>query len=181
MVTGIIQALGRVGSNHGRRLRLNADVKPLPIGSSVAVNGACLTLVRRQGRRMEFDLSPETLSLTNLGKTRTGDLVNLETSLQMGDALGGHLVSGHVDAKAKVLESEWLRDGFLRLRVQLPKVLHRLVARKGSIAIDGTSLTVSALGRAWFETVLIPHTLKETNLGFRKQGDVVNLEADLVA
>src|SRR5271167_815939 len=117
MFTGIIQGLGRVESNRGGRLRLNTDFKSLSVGASVAVNGVCLTLVRRQGRIWEFDLSPETLRLTNLGKMEIGDPVNLETSLRMGESLDGHLVSGHVDSTARVLQTDWMADGCLRLRV----------------------------------------------------------------
>ena len=181
MFTGIIQTLGRVERCRNGRLRVQAKLPRPKIGASVAVNGTCLTVVARNGSSLDFDLSPETLHLTNLGGLKPGDSVNLETSLKVGDGLDGHLVSGHVDAVAKVLETQAFKDGSRRLRVGLPAALRKLVAYKGSIAVDGTSLTVTAVGKRWFETVLIPHTLKATNLGGRKRGDAVNLEADVLA
>jgi len=181
MFTGIIQVLGRVERYRDGRLRVQAKLPRPKIGASIAINGTCLTVVARNGASLDFDLSPETLRLTNLGDLKPGDPVNLETSLKVGDGLDGHLVSGHVDAVAKILESQALKDGSRRLRVGLPATLRKLVAYKGSIAVDGTSLTVTAVGKRWFETVLIPHTLKATNLGGRKRGDTVNLEADVLA
>lgn len=183
MFTGIIQSLGRVRAVGRSTLEvasaLGAKTKA---GDSVAVNGACLTVVPPLKRdRLSFQVSDETWRLTNLGSLAAGDPVNLEPALKAGDPLGGHLVSGHVDARGKVLELEKLPEGFLRLRVELPPALHGLVALKGSVAIDGTSLTVTGVGRNWLETVLVPHTLSNTNLGSRKIGDVVNLEADLLA
>ena len=181
MFTGIIQTLGRVERYRDGRLRLKARLPRLKLGASVSVNGTCLTVVARRGANLDFDLSPETLRLTNLGVLKPGDPVNLETSLKLGDGLDGHLVSGHVDAVGKVLEIEPLKDGSRRFRAALPPSLKPLIAYKGSIAVDGTSLTVTGVGKGWFETVLIPHTLKATNLGARRPGDLVNLEADVLA
>lgn len=200
MFTGIIQALGRVESNRSSRLRLKTSLEGIAVGASVAVNGACLTAVHCSKGNLEFDLSPETLRLTNLAALRSGNFVNLETPLRMGGSLDGHLTSGHVDAASRVLEFESLKDGCARLRVALPRALRGLVAVKGSISINGVSLTVTRMGngegsrpfprssgrdtlngRTWFETVLIPHTLRATNLGSSKAGDLVNLEADLIA
>lgn len=181
MFTGVIQALGRVESNHQGRLRLKAKLGRIKLGASVAVGGVCLTIARRKGRSVEFDLSPETLRLTNLGRLRPGDPVNLEASLRLGDGLSGHLVSGHVDAVAEILQTRRLGGGCARYRVALPKPLRRFVAYKGSIAVNGASLTVTGLGRGWFETVLIPHTLKASDLGALGPGDLVNLEVDQVA
>lgn len=185
MFTGIIQSLGRVRAVGRSTLEIDAaggDFFKVRAGDSVAVNGACLTVVPPLKRgRLRFQVSEETFRLTNLGALKPGSAVNLEPALKAGDALGGHLVSGHVDARAKVLELEPLREGFVRFRVELPAALKGLVALKGSVSIDGTSLTVTAVSKTWLETVLVPHTLESTNLGARKAGDVVNLEADILA
>ena len=181
MFTGIVQTLGRVERYRDGKLRLKAKLQRPRLGASVAVNGVCLTVVASRGGALDFDVSPETLRLTNLGRLAPGAPVNLETSLKLGDGLDGHLVSGHVDAVAKVLQLESLKDGSRRFRVELPAKLRPLVAYKGSIAVDGTSLTVTGVSKTWFETVLIPHTLKATNLGARKRGELVNLEADMLA
>lgn len=197
MFTGIIKDVGTVTANKRRALEVLTALK-CGLGDSVAVNGACLTVSRvyrrvrdaqsrrRRGAaagngRLSFDMSDETLRLTNLGDLKSGAPVNLEPSLRAGDPLGGHLVSGHVDARAKILAFKPLPAGFTRLRVEIPQALKGLVALKGSISVDGVSLTVTAVGRGFFETVLVPHTLKSTNLGRRGKGEAVNLEADLLA
>lgn len=165
-------------------LELRADL-PSRLGDSVAVNGVCLTVARRAGRggtrRLGFDASGETLRLSTLGSLRAGDAVNIEPALRAGDPLGGHLVTGHVDGRGKVILRKNLEGGCLRLRVSLPPALDGLVALKGSIAVDGVSLTVTAVGPRWFETVLVPHTLKKTTLGALRVGAAVNLEADPLA
>lgn len=181
MFTGIVQRLGRVEARRGGRLAVDAGPGRVDIGASVAVSGVCLTVVRRRGRILDFDVSPETLRLTTLGSLKPGGPVNLEPSLRPADLLGGHLVGGHVDATGRVLETRTLRDGNRRVRVSLPKPLAPLVAHKGSIAVDGVSLTVTRVAKRWFETVLIPHTLQRTTLGARRPGDAVNLEADTLA
>jgi riboflavin synthase alpha subunit len=181
MFTGIIQAVGTVASKGRTGLSIKAALRARP-GDSVAVNGTCLTVTRPPtGGRFNFDVSDETWRLTNLGALAKGERVNLEPALKAGDALGGHLVSGHVDARGRILEFETLPNGFKRLRVELPAALKGLVALKGSVAIDGISLTVTRVGPKWFETVLVPHTLSHTNLGRRETGQLVNLEADLIA
>lgn len=181
MFTGLIQELGRVAAVGKRTLELRCRLSGLKKGDSVAVNGACLTVTEKAAGRLSFDVSAETWRLTNLGALKPGQAVNLEPALRAGGALGGHLVSGHVDARARVLEKERQSGGFWRLRVGLPATLRGLIARKGSIAVDGVSLTITGLGRGWFETVLVPHTLKNTNLGARRAGQLVNLEADMLA
>lgn len=181
MFTGIIQAVGTVSARGRTSLAVRAPLRAKP-GDSVAVNGACLTVTRPpKGGTLSFDVSDETWRLTNLGGLSAGAPVNLEPALKAGDALGGHMVSGHVDARGAVLEHETLANGFTRLRIELPAALKGLVALKGSIAIDGVSLTVTRVSPRWFETVLVPHTLSHTNLSSRETGDVVNLEADLIA
>lgn len=181
MFTGIVQKLGVVKKARGNTLEIGAALPRLKAGDSVAINGACLTVTRRLKGRLAFDVSAETRRLTNLEGLKPGMRVNLEPALRSGDALGGHLVSGHVDARAAVLEREVLPEGFLRLRVELPASLRGLAAVKGSVVVDGVSLTVTGVGRDYFETVLVPHTLSRTTLGERRPGDAVNLEADMIA
>jgi riboflavin synthase len=181
MFTGIINVLGTVEKREGARLSIRAHVNKPALGASVAINGVCLTVVATKNDIHEFEVGPETWSRTNLGSLKTGSPVNIETSLRLGDEIGGHFVSGHVDATAKILSLEpWGKD-FYRLRLELPKVLRALVAVKGSIAIDGISLTVTAAAAKYFEIMLVPHTLAHTTLGGRKPGDLVNLEADPLA
>ncbi|MBI4346533.1 MAG: riboflavin synthase [Elusimicrobia bacterium] len=181
MFTGIVRQLGRVSANARGRLRVDGRLGRLPKGASVAVNGVCLTVVKQTAASVEFEMSDETLRRTNLGRLRPKDPVNLEPALKASDPIGGHWVLGHVDAPARVLEVAAQPGGFKRVRIGLPAALARLVAEKGSIAVDGTSLTVTAVGKSWFETVLVPHTLERTTLGERKPGDWVNLEADMLA
>jgi riboflavin synthase len=175
MFTGIVEAVGRIEKLHPHvvatgRLPL-ADVR---IGDSICVQGCCLTVVRKARGRLWFDVSRETLGVTT-GLDRPG-AVNLEKSLALGDRLGGHLVTGHVDGVGTV-------EGFSRgvLRVRVPRALARYVARKGSICIDGVSLTVNRVSGNAFEVFLIPHTLKVTTLKRLAAGVKVNLEVDLLA
>lgn len=181
MFTGIIQNIGIVRRIKRQVLEVSTGLQ-CKIGDSVAVNGACLTVTAPLSRgRLAFDLSAETLSLTNLGALKAGMAVNLEAALRAGEPLGGHLVSGHVDGRAKLLASRTLPGSFRRLRVAQPQALRGLVALKGSVAVDGVSLTITGVGPGWFETVLVPHTLDHTNLARRKVGELLNLEADLIA
>ncbi|MFI5346754.1 MAG: riboflavin synthase [Elusimicrobiota bacterium] len=181
MFTGIISVLGTVEKREGARLSIGAKIKRPALGASIAINGVCLTVVRTNGKKHEFEVGPETWSRTSLGALTNGSNVNVETSLRIGDEVGGHFVSGHVDASAKILAfAPWDKE-FWRLRVELPKPLRGLLAEKGSVAIDGVSLTVTKTAPAWFEIMLVPHTLKNTTLGSRKAGDQVNLEADPLA
>lgn len=181
MFTGLIRDIGVVKSVKNGAMELLSHLSCEP-GDSVAVNGACLTVLpSSKGGKLAFDLSDETLRLTNLGDLDNGSEVNLEPALKMGEALGGHLMTGHIDAKGEVLAITELPGRFVRIRVSLPAALKGLVTQKGSIAIDGVSVTVTAAGSDHFETVLIPHTLKKTNLSRRKKGDPINLEADPIA
>lgn len=180
MFTGIIQAVGSVATRSRSGLSVKSALRARP-GDSVAVNGACLTITKPAKGVLSFDVSDETWNLTNLGSLEKGARVNLEPALRAGDPLGGHLVSGHVDARGRVLALEPLPEDFARLRVTLPPALKGLVALKGSVAIDGVSLTVTGVGPAWLETVLVPHTLAQTNLSRLSTGDLVNLEADMLA
>ena len=186
MFTGLIEAVGRVqrvvpGAG-ATRLTIATDlpVASMRDGESVAVDGVCLTVARRKGSGFEADAVAETLKRTTLGALRVGDPVHLERSLSLGDRLGGHLVQGHVDAVAKVVA---LRRGGddVRLTIALPTALRGLVACKGSIAVHGVSLTVSAVRSRSFEVALIPVTLARTKLGSLRPGEGVNLEADVIA
>jgi riboflavin synthase len=181
MFTGIINVLGKVEKRAGARLSVRAKITKPALGASIAINGVCLTAVATKKDIHEFEVGPETWSRTNLDSLRTGSQVNVETSLRLGDEIGGHFVSGHVDATGKILALEQWDKDFWRLRVELPDALRGLVARKGSIAVDGISLTVTAVSRLRFEIMLVPHTLSRTTLGGRKPGDRVNLEADPLA
>jgi riboflavin synthase len=185
MFTGIISELGEVESvetgEDGARIRIRAALaSELAEGDSVAVNGACLTATSANGEAFEADVMRQTLSLTTLGDLGPSTKVNLELPLRPTDRLGGHIVQGHVDGTATVAGSE--QDGFARrLRVQLPDDLRDYVVERGSIAIEGVSLTIAALGEDWIEVSLIPETLERTTLGEHRPGDRVNVEIDLIA
>jgi riboflavin synthase len=181
MFAGIINVLGKVEKRAGAKLSIRAKIKRPALGASIAINGVCLTVMRTKDGAHDFEVGPETWSRTNLGSLKTGSPVNVETSLRLGDEIGGHFVSGHVDASAEILVFKPWDDDFWRLRVELPKALRGLVAEKGSIAVDGVSLTVTKTSASWFEIMLVPHTLSQTTLGGRKPGDRVNLEADPLA
>ena len=187
MFTGIVQAVGRVRTVEKRgadaRLALDASglgIDDVAIGDSIAVAGVCLTVVALDASGFAADVSPETLSRTTLGTLAAGDPVNLEKSLRLADRLGGHLVAGHVDGVGKVVAVH--EDGAAQRWIfSAPRALARYIAVKGSIAIDGTSLTVNEVDGNTFGITLIPHTLAVTTFGARKVGDAVNLEVDLVA
>ncbi len=190
MFTGLVEGLGTierfVDQNEGRRLTIRwSDLPaadPLAIGESVAVNGCCLTVVsiEADGRAFDVQAGPETLARTNLGDRQPRDRVNLERSLRVGDRLGGHFVQGHVDTTAVLRErrpeGEW---EFLRFQIDTQWV--PLLVSKGSIAVDGVSLTLVEVGRDDFSVMLIPHTLAVTTLGRIRPGDRVNIEADMLA
>lgn len=190
MFTGIVEGLGKVESLRAstggtRRLTVKTDlpVGKMPMGASIAVNGACLTIVaRRQGRPSMFqaDIGPETLACTTLGSLGPGQRVHLEPALRLGDSLGGHMVSGHVDGTGRV-ESATRQGNTFALRIKAPDEVAAYVFKKGSIAIDGVSLTVNHVDRNLFEVLLIPHTLEVTLLGELRPGALVNLEADMIA
>jgi riboflavin synthase len=181
MFSGIINVLGTVEKREGARLSIRAKIKKPSLGASIAINGVCLTVVKTNGATHEFEVGPETWARTSLGSLRTGSPVNVETSLRLGDEVGGHFVSGHVDAAGAVVAFKPWGPDFWRLRLELPKALRGLVAEKGSIAVDGVSLTVTKTSASWLEIMLVPHTLTHTTLGGRKPGDRVNLEADPLA
>jgi riboflavin synthase len=184
--TGLIREVGRVagvtGGGDGVRLEIEAPLTSdgASIGDSVAINGVGLTVVSVEGARLAFEAVPETLARSSLGRLAAGSPVNLEPALRAGDALGGHYVQGHVDGVGSVRTVEPEGAG-RRLWFDAPPDLMRYVVEKGSIAIEGTSLTVAALDEAGFAVALIPHTLVETTFGTLAPGDTVNLEVDVLA
>jgi riboflavin synthase len=184
MFTGIVSAVGTVveAGPHSLGIEHAATAKRLAMGASVAVNGCCLTVVRRSGARFFADVVPETLRRTNLGALRPGSRVNLELPLAVGGLLDGHLVQGHIDAAARITAIAGADSG-LEATVELPRALRGFVVEKGSIALDGMSLTVAGVGEGEdaFSVALIPHTLAVTIAGGYAIGAVVNLEADIVA
>lgn len=184
MFTGIVSAVARVVEADGQRLGIeDARVaRHLKIGGSVAVNGCCLTVVKRTGPVFYMDVVPETLRRTNLGALQPGHEVNLELPLRASSSLDGHLVQGHIDATAIVRSARSVATG-RELTIQLPAALAGFVAVKGSIAVDGVSLTVATVGKppGTFGVALIPHTLGVTIAAGYRKGTIVNLEADIVA
>jgi len=185
MFTGIIQAVGKIGAvsptSGGVRIGIDSgalDLTGVKLGDSIAVNGACLTVVGLAAPRLAFDLSRETLACT--AGFVAGAPVNLEKSLRVGDGLDGHIVSGHVDGIGSVLRFDAVGDN-RTLAVEVPRELAKYVARKGSVAVDGVSLTVNAVEDCVFEVNLIPHTLQVTNLGVLVAGKKVNIEVDTIA
>ena len=187
MFTGIVKALGRVAASEpsggGRRFVIQSAAVGgfgLQPGDSVAVSGVCLTALEPEPGSFAADVSPETLNLTTLGALAVESSVNLEPALKAGDALGGHMVSGHVDGMATLVDIEPAGDNRV-LRFAAPPTLARYIATKGSVTLDGVSLTVNRTDGQRFELNLIPHTLEVTTLGGLAPGDRVNLEVDLIA
>jgi riboflavin synthase len=182
MFTGIVREVGTVAAFDGSRLVITATETAAgsAVGDSVSVAGVCLTVVEASGGRLAFDVVPETLSRTALGRLGAGRTVNLEPALRMGDPLGGHVVQGHVDTVGRVRTIEREGDG-RRVWIDAPEKVVRYCLEKGSIAVDGVSLTVAALDDDGFEVALIPHTLEVTTLGRLEPADEVNLEPDVLA
>jgi riboflavin synthase len=187
MFTGIIEAVGKVAElrQRGGDVRLHVltgkmDLADVGLGDSIAVNGVCLTAVELPGDGFFADVSRETLSLTSLGQLKPGSPVNLEKALTLATRLGGHLVSGHVDGLGTVIERHDDARS-VRLTIEAPQELARYIAHKGSISVDGTSLTVNAVDGRRFELNIVPHTLQETIMDSYVAGRRVNLEVDLVA
>jgi riboflavin synthase len=186
MFTGLVEALGTVRrfeiAGAGRNLVIaEPGISPeTAIGDSVAINGACLTVIAHDKETCSFQAGPETLQRTNLGELAPGDRVNLERALSLGDKLGGHLVQGHIDGVGRITErrqdGEWEMVWF-----RCPAELATQMVSKGSVAVDGVSLTLVDVTSDSFSVALIPHTLERTTLGFKKTGALVNLETDLLA
>lgn len=185
MFTGIIQAIGSVVSSSsasgGRRLAVSAPgvFSGVRVGDSVAVNGVCLTAVAVSASAAEFDAVEETVSRTTLGSWRPGDKVNLEPSLRAGDQMGGHMVLGHVDCRGKVSSVARSGAGYA-FEFEIPPDALAEIVVKGSVAVDGVSLTVASLSGSTFSVAVIPHTSSATTLGSLKKGDAVNIETDII-
>ena len=187
MFTGIIEELGRVAALEGRAasarltIRCSTVREDLPQGGSIAVNGVCLTAIYLEAGCFSADLAPETLDRSNLGQLRPGSLVNLERPLSASGRLSGHIVQGHVDGTGEFLSLDSLGDENWRLRVRVPSELDQYLVYKGSIAIDGISLTIASIASGVAEVAIIPHTYRNTTLGGYRAGARVNLECDILA
>ncbi|MCG6911553.1 MAG: riboflavin synthase [Deltaproteobacteria bacterium] len=185
MFTGIIEGLGTITgtrpSGQGIRLAVEADflLDGTKIGDSIAVNGACLTAVTISGRRFAADVSQETVEKTTFGKARIGERVNLERALMLSDRIDGHLVSGHVDATGVIARKEAAGTATL-VTVEVPAEVARYIIKKGSVAVDGISLTVNTCDTRSFAVSIIPHTGGMTTIGFKGVGATVNIEADMI-
>jgi len=185
MFTGLIEEIGKVKSTvplgAGFRISLSAKkvLEDTKIGDSIAINGVCLTVVELFDNGFSFDVSPETLSRSNLKFLKIGDYVNLERALKLSDRLGGHIVQGHVDTLGKIVAITPLKEHTI-FKIEIPREYDKYIVEKGSIAIDGISLTINKIVNNTIELNIIPHTIKETNLQFRKVGDLVNIEFDII-
>jgi riboflavin synthase len=185
MFTGIVEELGSVKALKreagAARLTISAStvLQGTAIGDSICVNGVCLTVVAMSSSDFSADVAVETLKVTNLGELKIGTKVNLERALQLSARIGGHLVSGHVDAAGSIKGKREEGNGW-RIFIEAPDTILRYVIKKGSIAIDGISLTVAGLEKTGFSVAMIPHTAKLTTLGFKSTGDSVNLEVDII-
>lgn len=185
MFTGIIEELGKIEKllrkGEGAIIAVRAPlVAPqLSIGESIAVNGACLTVVAIERPTFQADVMSETLNKTNLGKLKAGDMVNLERALRLGERLSGHLVSGHIDGLGRII-SKQRKANAIGLKVEVPSSLARYIVSKGSIAVDGVSLTVADVADSLFTVSIIPHTAELTTLGEKSAGSEVNIEVDIL-
>ena len=181
MFTGIIEELGSVVALHGKTLSIRCSLvqDDLKIGDSIAVNGVCLTIVKFSPQSIDVEVMPVTLEATNLGALRPGVLVNLERAMRLGDRLGGHLVSGHVDGTAPILRLQQKQDALLGT-IEIPQKFVPFVISKGSIAVDGISLTVGELVGNQVIVSLVGHTRTHTTLGRKRAGDTVNIECDQI-
>jgi riboflavin synthase len=186
MFTGLIQDVGKIQAvepaGGGVRLTVSTrlDLGLFKVGDSISVDGVCLTVVRMSGTTFTVEVSPETLRRSTLATAKQNHPVNLETALRMSDPLGGHLVSGHVDGTGEILEVEPEGNSW-RYRFRVPREISRYLVEKGSVAVDGVSLTVAECGDEEFSVSLIPHTAQSTALGRKRAGDRVNLENDIIA
>jgi riboflavin synthase len=186
MFTGIITEIGKVqkvesdGENTAFTILASQTSKKLKVGDSIAINGACHTVVKKAGKNFVVESMPETLRRTNFGDFETGSKVNLERPVGVSGSFDGHFVSGHIDGVGKILEIKKDKNSKI-FTLEIPKSLSKLVVEKGSISLDGISLTVISIRGNDITVGIIPHTLKETNLGIRKVGERINVEADLLA
>jgi len=185
MFTGIIEGVGSVRSTKKKgevieiEVQCDFDLERANVGDSVSVNGCCLTIISRLGRSFWADLSPETAAASTLGDLKSGDAVNLERARVLGDRLDGHIVQGHVDAKGRVVDVRE-RSGCREFFIEIPEELARYVVEKGSVAVDGVSLTVNSVEGRRFSVMVIPHTQLRTTFEALRSGDRVNLEVDII-
>ena len=185
MFTGIIEGLGTVvavrSSGRGNRLAIDSEfaLTESKIGDSICVNGACLTAVKIEGRRFEVDVSPETLQMTTFRKANIGERVNLERAMRLSDRIDGHLVSGHIDGTGNIRQRETQGNAVV-VTVEVPQTLTRYMISKGSVAVDGISLTINTCDTDSFSVSIIPHTGELTTIGFKGRGDAVNIETDMI-
>ena len=185
MFTGIIEGFGNIAAirstGQGKRVAIDADfsLDQTKIGDSISVSGACLTAVKLENRRFEVDVSPETLNTTTFDKAKIGDRVNLERALRFSDRIDGHLVSGHIDDTGIIKQRETLSNAVI-VTVEVAESLTRYLIGKGSVAVDGISLTINRCDANSFSVSIIPHTAKLTTIGFKNMGDRVNIETDMI-
>lgn len=185
MFTGIIEGLGNIAairsSGQGNRVTIEAGfaLDQTKIGDSISVSGACLTAVKIEGRRFEVDVSPETLNTTIFDQAKVGDRVNLERAMWFSDRIDGHLVSGHIDGTGIVKQRE-IQGNAVIVTIEVAESLTRYMIAKGSVAVDGISLTINSCDAGSFSISIIPHTAKLTTIGFKNRGDRVNIETDMI-
>ncbi len=186
MFTGIIEGLGTIkeiirSSGQGTQVTIKADfpLRETKIGDSISVSGACLTVVAMNESGFKVDISPETLERTAFGKAKIGDRVNLERALRLSDRLDGHLVSGHIDGMGMMRDRKITGNAII-ITIGVPETLSHHMIEKGSVAVDGISLTINTCGRESFDVSIIPHTAKLTTIGFKTIGDRVNIETDMI-
>jgi riboflavin synthase len=185
MFTGIIEGLGTISaiasSGPGKRLAIESvyQLDQTKIGDSISVSGACLTVVKLEGKRFEVDVSPETLAKTTFGNVKMGDRVNLERALRLSDRIDGHLVSGHTDGLGTLQHREQVGNA-IQVTIGASVAITRYIIAKGSVAVDGISLTVNSSGDNEFAVSIIPHTAKITTIGIKRIGDPVNIETDMI-
>ena len=185
MFTGIIEGFGAIASirsaGQGKRLAIEADfaLDQTKIGDSISVSGACLTAVKIDRRYFEVDISPETLQMTTFGQAKVGQRVNIERALRLSDRIDGHLVSGHIDGLGEIRQKETLGNAII-VTIDVPQTLSKYMISKGSVAVDGISLTINSCDAGSFSVSIIPHTAKWTTIGFKNKGDPVNIETDML-
>ena len=185
MFTGIIEGLGTVSGIHpagqGKRLSIRSDfaLDQSKVGDSISVSGACLTAVAIEGKRFEVDVSPETIARTTFGKIKVGDRMNLERAMRLSDRVDGHLVTGHIDGTG-VIRRNQIAGNAMIVTIDIPKSLLHYMIKKGSVALDGISLTINAINTESIGVSIIPHTARLTTISFKKRGDRVNIETDMI-
>jgi riboflavin synthase len=185
MFTGIIEGFGTIREirteGQGKRMTVDADffLEQTKIGHSICVSGACLTVITIDNKRFTVDVSPETLAKTTFKSAKIGDRVNLERALRLSDRIDGHLVSGHIDGIGTVMLKQNIGNAII-VSIKVPEFISHYMIQKGSVAVDGISLTINNCGHDSFDVSIIPHTAKLTTIGFKKAGDLVNIETDMI-